>query len=74
MSIQHTQGNQLWQLTLVYRKENRWVIRKIAYQEDYSESGTSNNGSRKQELDEIDEWRDMAYIRMVVQKQQEERY
>ncbi|XP_070054637.1 uncharacterized protein [Nicotiana tomentosiformis] len=38
------------------------------------ESGTSNDESRSHELDEIDERRDMAYIRMVVQKQQAKRY
>ncbi|XP_075082904.1 uncharacterized protein LOC142166925 [Nicotiana tabacum] len=38
------------------------------------ESGTSNDESRRQELDEVDERRDMAYIRVVAQKQQEERY
>nr|XP_033512259.1 uncharacterized protein LOC117276943 [Nicotiana tomentosiformis] len=37
------------------------------------ESGTINDKSRKQELDEINERRDMAYIRMVAQMQQAER-
>jgi len=32
------------------------------------ESGMSNDESRRQELDEIDERRDMAYIGMVAQK------
>jgi len=34
------------------------------------ESGPRNDDSRRQELDEVEEWRDMAYIRMVAQKQQ----
>ncbi|XP_070049878.1 uncharacterized protein [Nicotiana tomentosiformis] len=38
------------------------------------ESGTSNDESKRQDLDEIDEQRDMAYIRMVTQKQQAEHY
>nr|XP_009758413.1 PREDICTED: uncharacterized protein LOC104211112 [Nicotiana sylvestris] len=33
-----------------------------------------NDESRRQELDEAKEWRDMAYIRMITQKQQAERY
>jgi len=32
------------------------------------ESGASNDESRRQELDEVDERRDMAYIRMIAQK------
>ncbi|XP_070013023.1 uncharacterized protein [Nicotiana sylvestris] len=39
-----------------------------------NERGSSNDESRKQDLDEIDERRDMAYVRMIVQKQQAERY
>ncbi|XP_070036389.1 uncharacterized protein [Nicotiana tomentosiformis] len=38
------------------------------------ESGLSNDESRRQELDEVEERRDMAYIRMIVQKQQAESY
>nr|XP_016513520.1 PREDICTED: uncharacterized protein LOC107830471 [Nicotiana tabacum] len=38
------------------------------------ESGASNDESRRQDLNEIDEQRDMAYIRMVTQKQQAECY
>nr|XP_033516968.1 uncharacterized protein LOC117281231 [Nicotiana tomentosiformis] len=38
------------------------------------ESGTSNDEGRRQELDEVNERRDMAYIRMIAQKQQAERY
>ncbi|XP_070050972.1 uncharacterized protein [Nicotiana tomentosiformis] len=38
------------------------------------ESGPRNDESRRQELDEAKEQRDMAYIRMVAQKQQTERY
>ncbi|XP_070052695.1 uncharacterized protein LOC142179064 [Nicotiana tabacum] len=38
------------------------------------ESGLRNDESRRQELDEAKEQRDMAYIRMVAQKQQTERY
>ncbi|XP_075099087.1 uncharacterized protein LOC142175973 [Nicotiana tabacum] len=40
----------------------------------FHESGKSNDESIRQELDEVDEQRDMAYIRMISQKQQEERY
>ncbi|XP_075099488.1 uncharacterized protein LOC142176258 [Nicotiana tabacum] len=40
----------------------------------YNERGSSNDESRKQDLDETDERRDMAYVRMIVQKQQAERY
>ncbi|XP_075091895.1 uncharacterized protein LOC142172038 [Nicotiana tabacum] len=40
----------------------------------YHESDTSNDESRRKELDEVDERRDMAYIRMVTQKQQAECY
>ncbi|XP_070031940.1 uncharacterized protein [Nicotiana tomentosiformis] len=38
------------------------------------ESGTRNDESRKQELDKIEERRDMAYVKMISQKQQAERY
>ncbi|XP_070050250.1 uncharacterized protein LOC142173677 [Nicotiana tabacum] len=38
------------------------------------ESGISNNEGRRQELGEVDKRRDMAYIRMIAQKQQAERY
>ncbi|XP_070057697.1 uncharacterized protein [Nicotiana tomentosiformis] len=38
------------------------------------ESVTSNDDSRSQELYDIDKRRDMAYIRMLAQKQQAERY
>ncbi|XP_070040141.1 uncharacterized protein LOC142177343 [Nicotiana tabacum] len=38
------------------------------------ESGLRNDESRRQALEESEERRDMAYIRMVAQKQQEERY
>ncbi|XP_070026470.1 uncharacterized protein [Nicotiana sylvestris] len=39
-----------------------------------NESGTCNDESRLQNLDEVEEQRDMAHIRMVAQKQQVERY
>ncbi|XP_070011258.1 uncharacterized protein [Nicotiana sylvestris] len=39
-----------------------------------NESGPSNDESRLQDLDEVEERRDMAHIRMVAQKQQVERY
>ncbi|XP_075092585.1 uncharacterized protein LOC142172793 [Nicotiana tabacum] len=39
-----------------------------------NESGSSNDESRLQDLDEVEERRDMAHIRMVAQKQQVERY
>ncbi|XP_075092536.1 uncharacterized protein LOC142172756 [Nicotiana tabacum] len=39
-----------------------------------NESGPSNDESRLQDLDEVEERRDMAHIRMVAQKQQLERY
>ncbi|XP_070057549.1 uncharacterized protein [Nicotiana tomentosiformis] len=38
------------------------------------ESGPRNDESRRHELDEAEERRDMAYIRMIVQKQQAECY
>ncbi|XP_070020499.1 uncharacterized protein [Nicotiana sylvestris] len=38
------------------------------------ESRPSNDESRKQDLDETNERRDMAYVRMIAQKQQAERY
>ncbi|XP_075106788.1 uncharacterized protein LOC142179810 [Nicotiana tabacum] len=38
------------------------------------ESGPRNNESRRQELDEAEERRDMAYTRMIAQKQQAEHY
>ncbi|XP_070054623.1 uncharacterized protein [Nicotiana tomentosiformis] len=38
------------------------------------ESGPRNDESRRQELDEVEEQRDMAYIRMIAQKQQAECY
>ncbi|XP_070005925.1 uncharacterized protein [Nicotiana sylvestris] len=39
-----------------------------------NESGPSNDKSRLQDLDEVEERRYMAHIRMVAQKQQGERY
>ncbi|XP_070007452.1 uncharacterized protein [Nicotiana sylvestris] len=39
-----------------------------------NESGPRNDESRLQDLDEAEERRDMAHIRMVAQKQQVERY
>ncbi|XP_070013453.1 uncharacterized protein [Nicotiana sylvestris] len=39
-----------------------------------NKSGSSNDESRLQNLDEVDERRDMAHIRMMAQKQQAERY
>ncbi|XP_070011422.1 uncharacterized protein LOC142164841 [Nicotiana tabacum] len=39
-----------------------------------NESGPSDDENRSQDLDEAEERRDMAYIRMVAQKQQVERY
>ncbi|XP_075088400.1 uncharacterized protein LOC142170397 [Nicotiana tabacum] len=39
-----------------------------------NESGPSKDESRLQDLDEVEERRDMDYIRMVAQKQQVERY
>ncbi|XP_075086296.1 uncharacterized protein LOC142169003 [Nicotiana tabacum] len=40
----------------------------------FRESGHQNDDSRRQELDEVEERRDMAYVRMVAQKQQAECY
>ncbi|XP_070049539.1 uncharacterized protein [Nicotiana tomentosiformis] len=40
----------------------------------FRESRPQNDDSRRQELDEVEEQRDMAYVRMVAQKQQAERY
>ncbi|XP_070042449.1 uncharacterized protein [Nicotiana tomentosiformis] len=40
----------------------------------FRESGPQNDDNRRQELDEVGERRDMAYVRMVAQKQQAERY
>ncbi|XP_070020667.1 uncharacterized protein [Nicotiana sylvestris] len=40
----------------------------------FNDSGTGNDKSRLQDLDEVEERRDMAHIRMVAQKQQVERY
>ncbi|XP_070008713.1 uncharacterized protein [Nicotiana sylvestris] len=39
-----------------------------------NESGPSNDESKLQDLDEVEERRDMAHIRMMAQKQQAERY
>ncbi|XP_070008085.1 uncharacterized protein LOC142165178 [Nicotiana tabacum] len=39
-----------------------------------NESGTGNDESRLQDLDEVEERRDMSHIRMVAEKQQVERY
>nr|XP_009790372.1 PREDICTED: uncharacterized protein LOC104237841 [Nicotiana sylvestris] len=39
-----------------------------------NESGEDNDKSRLQDLDEVEEQRDMAHVRMVSQKQQVERY
>ncbi|XP_075099330.1 uncharacterized protein LOC142176146 [Nicotiana tabacum] len=39
-----------------------------------NESGPSNDESRLQDLDEVEERRDMAHIRMIAQKQQAESY
>ncbi|XP_075097812.1 uncharacterized protein LOC142175139 [Nicotiana tabacum] len=39
-----------------------------------NESGPSNDESRLQDLDKVEERKDMAHIRMVAQKQQAERY
>nr|XP_016442745.1 PREDICTED: uncharacterized protein LOC107768156 [Nicotiana tabacum] len=39
-----------------------------------NESGSSNDESRLQDLDEVEERRDMEHVRMVAQKQQAERY
>ncbi|XP_070049464.1 uncharacterized protein [Nicotiana tomentosiformis] len=38
------------------------------------ESGSNNDEIRRQELDEVEERRDMAYVRMIAQKQQAEHY
>ncbi|XP_075076639.1 uncharacterized protein LOC142163268 [Nicotiana tabacum] len=38
------------------------------------ENGPSNDETRLQDLDKVEERRDMAHIRMVAQKQQVERY
>ncbi|XP_070003002.1 uncharacterized protein LOC142165849 [Nicotiana tabacum] len=38
------------------------------------ENGTSNDDNRRQDLDKVEERRDMKYIRMVAQEQQAERY
>ncbi|XP_070040740.1 uncharacterized protein LOC142168876 [Nicotiana tabacum] len=40
----------------------------------FRESEPQNDDSRRQKLDEVEEQRDMAYVRMVAQKQQAERY
>ncbi|XP_075087788.1 uncharacterized protein LOC142169779 [Nicotiana tabacum] len=40
----------------------------------FRKSGPQNDDSRRQELNEVVEQREMAYVRMVTQKQQEERY
>ncbi|XP_070046324.1 uncharacterized protein [Nicotiana tomentosiformis] len=40
----------------------------------FRESEPQNGDSRRQELDEVGKRRDMAYVRMVAQKQQAERY
>ncbi|XP_009757394.2 uncharacterized protein [Nicotiana sylvestris] len=39
-----------------------------------NESGPNNDENRIQDLDEVEEQRDMAHVRMVAQKQQAERY
>ncbi|XP_075092584.1 uncharacterized protein LOC142172792 [Nicotiana tabacum] len=39
-----------------------------------NESGPNSDESRLQDLDEVEERRDMAHVRMVAQKQQVERY
>ncbi|XP_070010223.1 uncharacterized protein [Nicotiana sylvestris] len=39
-----------------------------------NESGSSNDESRLQDLDEVEERRDMAHVRMVAQNKQVERY
>nr|XP_009775779.1 PREDICTED: uncharacterized protein LOC104225630 [Nicotiana sylvestris] len=39
-----------------------------------NESGPNNDENRIQDLDEVEEWRDIAHVRMVAQKQQAERY
>ncbi|XP_016514957.1 uncharacterized protein LOC107831688 [Nicotiana tabacum] len=39
-----------------------------------NESGSNNDENRRQDLNEAEEQRDMAYVRMVAQKQQAERY
>ncbi|XP_070020133.1 uncharacterized protein [Nicotiana sylvestris] len=39
-----------------------------------NESGSSNDESRLKDLDEVEERRDMAHIKMVAQRQQAERY
>ncbi|XP_075092433.1 uncharacterized protein LOC142172666 [Nicotiana tabacum] len=39
-----------------------------------NKSGPSNDKSRLQDLDEVEERRDMAHVRMVTQEQQAERY
>ncbi|XP_019245197.1 PREDICTED: uncharacterized protein LOC109225061 [Nicotiana attenuata] len=38
------------------------------------ESGPRNDESRRQQLEEVEEWKDMAYIRMIAQKQQAKCY
>ncbi|XP_070047036.1 uncharacterized protein [Nicotiana tomentosiformis] len=40
----------------------------------FRESGSQNDDSRRQKLDEVKERRDMDYVRMVAQKQQAEHY
>ncbi|XP_070040117.1 uncharacterized protein [Nicotiana tomentosiformis] len=40
----------------------------------FRESGSQNDDSRRQDLDEVETRRDMAYVRIVAQKQQAERY
>ncbi|XP_019236178.1 PREDICTED: uncharacterized protein LOC109216473 [Nicotiana attenuata] len=45
--------------------------RSLRYSND---SGPRKNENRRQDLDEVEEIRDMAYIRMIAQKQQAEQY
>ncbi|XP_075074737.1 uncharacterized protein LOC142162299 [Nicotiana tabacum] len=61
--------------SLVYRTDTVIPIEVGEPSLRYSnKSGTSNDESRIQDLDEVEELRDMAHVRMVAQKQQAERY
>ncbi|XP_033510226.1 uncharacterized protein [Nicotiana tomentosiformis] len=40
----------------------------------YNESGNGNDENKRQDLDEVEKQRDMAYVRMVSQKQQAKHY
>ncbi|XP_070022550.1 uncharacterized protein [Nicotiana sylvestris] len=61
--------------SLVYETDATILVKVGKPNLRYShESGPRNDQSRRQELNETEEQRDMAYIRMVAQKQHVERY